>query len=291
MDSADSQKNGPSGVAGQWIEACLRPALADEARRLTRAAQRLGAAGVFTSATELRAVWPDDPQGRRAALAWCQEAGSGQTPLHSFTAQDPREAWAEPRVAEIAPNLKLGSLAAGARASEDTIVIDPLTAFGSGDHPSTRLNLRLLADLLSRPLPHPELWLADVGAGSGVLALALALLSGRPVLALDPETASRRAMARNRALNPLAGPLVRFVQATHAALSGSFALVASNLPAGILVEAAEVLGAVLAPGGYLVLSGFRQDDAGRVKSAFSAWGLREATSALEGDWVGLVLAR
>lgn len=269
----------------------LRPGLSDKARRLTRAARRLGAAGVLCGAAELRAVWPDSAEGHRSLRRWCELAGDLSPRVRRFSAADPRAAWSQPRVREIAPNLRLGSLADGARPSADTLVIDPLISFGSGDHPSTRLNLRLLAGILQDPLPRPGGWLADVGTGSGVLALALALLARRPVLALDPETASRRAVARNRALNPEAGPLVHFVQATHAALAGSYALVVSNLPAGILVAAAEVLARALAPEGRLVLSGFRQDDAARVARAHDRHGLAVRQRASEGDWAGLVLAR
>ena len=61
------------------------------------------------------------------------------------------------------------------------IVIDPGQAFGTGAHPTTRLCLELLQEL---PAGGP---LADLGCGSGVLAIAAAKLGFAPILAVDNE--------------------------------------------------------------------------------------------------------
>jgi ribosomal protein L11 methyltransferase len=172
------------------------------------------------------------------------------------------------------------------------LVIDPGTAFGAGDHPSTWLNLSLLARLLAGelgPPPAPGTWAADVGAGSGVLALGLALAGGLQVLALDPDPAARRAVARNRALNPLAGGRVHFVQADHRALAGPLGLVTANLPWGILRSAGSTLAGCLTPGGRLVLSGFRDQAAGEVEDFFAGLGLRSLARQASLGWLALLL--
>ena len=239
---------------------------------------------------ELRAVWPAGDQGRAAAEDLAEQAVGMSPVLRLAEADDPRDLLARSEAEEIGPGLRLGSISSGAVAGPDTLVIDPLISFGAGDHPSTRLNLRLLAEVLADPNAQPRTgWLADVGAGSGILGLAMALLSGRPVVALDPEGASARAVARNQALNPLAGRLVHFVRGTHRALFGSFGLVACNMPPAILLEAAEVLASGTAPHGRLVLSGFRAVDAAEVAGVFQAHGLTLAGRADEGDWAGLVM--
>jgi ribosomal protein L11 methyltransferase len=81
------------------------------------------------------------------------------------------------------------------------LVIEPARAFGTGGHPTTRLCLELLADLRS------ELGTAgvlDVGCGSGVLAIAAALLGYRPVRAIDVDATAVEETRRNAEANKAA---------------------------------------------------------------------------------------
>jgi ribosomal protein L11 methyltransferase len=74
------------------------------------------------------------------------------------------------------------------------VVVDPGRAFGTGAHPTTRLCLELLQRLAPGAL-------VDVGCGSGVLAIAAALLGYAPVLAVDVEEAAVEATRSNAAAN------------------------------------------------------------------------------------------
>ena len=73
------------------------------------------------------------------------------------------------------------------------LVIDPGQAFGTGAHPTTRLCLELLLEL------EPRGSFADLGCGSGVLAIAAAKLGFGPVTALDSDRAAVDGDARQRA--------------------------------------------------------------------------------------------
>jgi ribosomal protein L11 methyltransferase len=74
------------------------------------------------------------------------------------------------------------------------IVVDPGRAFGTGAHPTTRLCLELLSELE----PHG---VADLGCGSGVLAIAAARLGFEPVIAVDVDPAAVEATTVNAAAN------------------------------------------------------------------------------------------
>jgi ribosomal protein L11 methyltransferase len=74
------------------------------------------------------------------------------------------------------------------------VVVDPGRAFGTGAHPTTQLCLELLQQLEPRSL-------LDLGCGSGVLAIAGALLGFEPVLAVDVEPASIEATLANARAN------------------------------------------------------------------------------------------
>jgi len=275
-----------------WQEVRVRFCLAEEGRRLKREMRRLGAVLFWLAPGELRAVWPRG-EGARRALARLEELVEPDLlRWRRFSAPDPRSAWRRPQPDWITPQLGLAPAWARVPAGPKVVVIDALTAFGAGDHPSTRLNLLLLARLRQEGRrPSPGAWLADVGTGTGVLALGMGLLFEAPVLALDPDPASRRAVRRNRALNPLAAPWVRFVLGTHQCLGGRFPVMAANLPEPLLCAVLERLADCLETGGRLVVSGFRGQAAGKVEEEARRAGLVATARAEQLGWTGLILER
>ncbi len=96
----------------------------------------------------------------------------------------------------------------------EEIVIDPGQAFGTGGHASTRLCLELLLELAAFERPAGPL--LDVGAGSGVLAIAAARLGFAPVLGLDHERESVQAAEKNAAANGVEIEVRRFDLRTQA---------------------------------------------------------------------------
>lgn len=109
-------------------------------------------------------------------------------------AEDVATGWEE-RWREFHRPVRIGRLWIGPPWEEpppdaQAIVIDPGRAFGTGGHATTRLCLRLLADLERGSL-------LDVGCGSGVLAIGGARLGFGPVTALDHEAAAIEATQRN----------------------------------------------------------------------------------------------
>ena len=79
-----------------------------------------------------------------------------------------------------------------------SVAIDPGSAFGSGSHPSTRLALELVAATV-----RPGDQVADIGSGSGVLAVAAARLDAR-VVAVDVDAAAVATTRSNAAANGVA---------------------------------------------------------------------------------------
>ena len=135
------------------------------------------------------------------------------------------------------------------------IMLDAATAFGTGEHPSTRGCLMALDRLARRHRFRRPL---DVGTGTGILAVAAAKLLHRRVLASDIDRGAVRVARHNVARNGVAG-LVRVSGADgyrHRAIRKlPYDLILSNILARPLALLARDLVRTLMPGGRAVLSG------------------------------------
>ncbi len=174
------------------------------------------------------------------------------------------------------------------------IVIDPGQAFGTGGHATTRLCLELMLELVRGEGPGGGL--LDLGTGSGVLAIAAALLGFEPVLALDNELESVQAAAENAAVNAVHIDVRRFdlrSQALPALDGGGGAreprVVTANLLRPLLLELAGTL--VAAPP-HLIAGGLLAEEAEEVARAFATGtDLHERERRSSGEWAALWLTR
>jgi ribosomal protein L11 methyltransferase len=147
---------------------------------------------------------------------------------------------------------------------EPAVVIDPGRAFGTGSHPTTRLCIELLAGLESRGS------LLDIGCGSGVLAIAAALLGFAPIVAIDDDPVAIEVTLANAEANGVA-VTAQVADAMCDPLPPAAAAVANVLLGPIEVILARLDVATVVTSGYLD---------GEVP-AHAGW-RRAATSTLDG---------
>jgi ribosomal protein L11 methyltransferase len=162
------------------------------------------------------------------------------------------------------------------RPGDLVIEIDPGMAFGTGTHHTTRLCLETLEDLadgvaeFSGTTP-PLSSLLDVGTGSGVLAMAAALLLPARVHGIDIDAGAVTVAAGNIDANGLDGRIT--VDDTPLQqLAGPYDVVLANIIAEELVNLSDGLCRVTAPGGILVLSGILAERLSLVTERFTALG-------------------
>lgn len=162
------------------------------------------------------------------------------------------------------------------------IVLEPGLAFGTGDHPTTRLCLRWLQDLQGRGMLGGTS-VMDYGAGSGVLAVAALLMGAERAVGTDIDPLAVKSTLANAALNDVSERLAsyqcaaNFEQQEPLAAAGLpeeqrlFEVTVANILQGPLVALAPRLAAYTKPGGLLGLSGILQEQAPAVVEAYSPW--------------------
>ncbi len=179
----------------------------------------------------------------------------------------------------------------GPAAGRLVLTLDAGLAFGSGEHGSTRGCLRAL-EVVARRRPRCIL---DLGTGSGILAMAAAMLLRRPVLATDIEPWSVRVAGQNARANGV-GRLVRPALANgwrgRAVQAGApYDLVLANILARPLCRMAKDAALGLALGGTMILAGLLTSQARMVLAAHRRQGLRLEATWHEGAWTTLVLRK
>jgi len=162
------------------------------------------------------------------------------------------------------------------------IEIDPGMAFGTGTHETTRLCLEWL----------DANWrgdsLIDVGTGTGILAIAAALLApGAEIVAIDVDSVAVDVARENADLNGVLDR-IRFQAAGPEAIDGSYDVVLANLTADVIQSVAGPLVALARPGGRLVVSGVLAEQESWLTSDLVARGLDLVSRDGAGEWVAMV---
>lgn len=165
-------------------------------------------------------------------------------------------------------------------------------AFGTGHHETTALCLAVLSDLAKRRRYRN---VADIGTGTGLLAIGAARLWRRGVVASDIDPVAVAVVRENAVANGV-GPLVRAATADGMAAPALTArapydLILANILAGPLTRLAPELARALAPGGTLVLSGLLRWQENLVASFYRPQGLILRHTRRYGPWSALVLER
>ena len=159
------------------------------------------------------------------------------------------------------------------------LAIDPGRAFGTGSHPTTRLSLELLLDI------EPRGSFADLGCGSGVLAIAAACLGFGPVAALDSDRAAIEATQLNARDNGVVLAAVERANLREQPAPEAD-VIAANLMRPLLLRVAQLM---QTPPRALVISGLLDHEADEVAQAFSP--LAERRRLSDKGWTALLLVR
>jgi ribosomal protein L11 methyltransferase len=163
---------------------------------------------------------------------------------------------------------------------EVMISLDPGMAFGTGQHPTTRMCMQGIQDVM-----RPGDYVLDLGSGSGILAIAAIAFGAESVLATDTEEQAVKASIENAALNGMQDKIVvREGSMKAVGADGPFDLVLANINAAAVSALASAMAAKMKPGAWLLAGGVIAEKEAGARAALEGAGLRIERVMSEGDW-------
>lgn len=168
--------------------------------------------------------------------------------------------------------------------------IEAGAAFGTGHH-GTTVGCLYAYDALLKARPFERV--LDVGAGTGVLAIAAARTGSKRAVGTDIDRPSVRIARENAKLNQADARFVHASGLGHTSVrqAAPYDLVFANILAPPLVALAQDIRGALKPGGYAILSGLLRTQQRRVLAAYLSRGFRLEKRLHRDAWATLVLRR
>lgn len=163
---------------------------------------------------------------------------------------------------------------------EHVIEIDPGMAFGTGTHHTTNMMMERLEKVIT-----PDSTVFDVGTGSGILAIAAAMLGAKSVKAVDIDAVAVRVAKENVADNGLSDQIeVREGDLLHGT-EGKADVIIANIIADIVIMLLQDIPQKLNDDGVLLASGIIEERMPDVEAAAQAQGLYVDAVDHRGGWV------
>jgi ribosomal protein L11 methyltransferase len=162
-----------------------------------------------------------------------------------------------------------------------TVVLDPESAFGSGEHGSTRAALTLLEQLLL-----PGQLVLDLGSGSGILAIAAVKLGAARAIGIEVDPEANQVASRNVSRNAVQGrvELLDGDAGILAPLAGPAGLILSNILRTANTALLPAIAAALIVGGLAIFSGMEQAEAPEFRRVLRDGGFVVVQETLDAGW-------
>lgn len=165
------------------------------------------------------------------------------------------------------------------------ILIDAKLAFGTGTHQTTQM---IVSTLLNLDLKGKRV--LDCGCGTGILGIVASKLGAEGVTAYDIDEWSVKNTRHNADINNVKNINVLLGDGSVLdSIEGEFDVVIANINRNILLHDMTAMRKKLAPSGFLILSGFYEDDIHLLKEKGESLGLKIIDTKKDSDWRCLVL--
>ena len=169
------------------------------------------------------------------------------------------------------------------KTGEKTVLLDSNMAFGTGEHETTSMCVKLLQKYVNAGST-----VIDVGCGSGILGIAAARLGAKEVIMTDIDECAVEAATHNVKLNGVKNAKVYLKNLLDDNTVKGDVIVA-NIMAEVLIMFASGLKNNLKAGGTVILSGILTDRLNKVVAAYTAQGFTLLEQEIKGEWAAVAL--
>jgi len=170
-----------------------------------------------------------------------------------------------------------------AKKNEVILNIDPKMSFGTGEHQTTKLILRLL-ETYSRE----SVKVLDVGSGTGILAITAIKLGASKAVAVDFDEICLENCKENCLHNNVEDTVEVLTGEIDSVDGKNFDLILANIQKNVLLEIAEKIKLKLNQSGVVILSGLLESDKSAIEKKYHSLGFKTTQIEQMDEWIAVV---
>ncbi len=167
---------------------------------------------------------------------------------------------------------------------EIIITIDPKMSFGTGEHQTTKLVIRLLEKYVTNGMR-----ILDAGTGTGILSIAAVKLGAAGALAFDTDEWCYENAKENTGMNDVSDEIEVRIGDISIVPEKDFDMILANIQKNILLELSGEFSGRLKQKGIILLSGLLADDEDEILNEYTSKGFTHLETIRMDDWVALGL--
>jgi ribosomal protein L11 methyltransferase len=171
-----------------------------------------------------------------------------------------------------------------AKENEIVLTIDPKMSFGTGEHQTTKLVLRLLEKIVK-----PGMKVLDVGSGTGILAITAIKLRAEKAVAVDFDEICLENCQENCIINNVENSVEILTGEIDDVKEKDFDLIIANIQKNVLINIAEKIKMKLKIDGLVVLSGLLESDKDEIEKKYHSLGFTTKQFEQNDEWIAIVL--
>jgi ribosomal protein L11 methyltransferase len=169
-----------------------------------------------------------------------------------------------------------------ANENEIVLTIDPKMSFGTGEHQTTKLMLRLIEKIVK-----PGMKVLDVGSGTGILAIATVKLGAKKAVAVDFDEICLDNCKENFILNDVENSVEVVTGEIDSVGENHFDLILANIQKNVLLEIAEKMKAMLNKNAIVILSGLLESDKTAIEEKYHSLGFKTEQVVQMDEWIAI----
>ena len=169
--------------------------------------------------------------------------------------------------------------------NEIVLTIDPKMSFGTGEHQTTKLILRLLEKYVQTGMK-----VLDVGSGTGILAIASVKLGAAKAVAVDFDEVCLENCEENCKLNIVEDTVEILTGEIDDVKQNDFDLILANIQKNVLMEISEKIKSRLKRNGIVILSGLLDSDQDEIDRKYQSLGFNTLQIEKMREWIAVVFS-